>query len=387
MWAEVPFFGEGAVATVMLSVVLASAVIGRGAAVVPVASAADTARAVADAIGSFFDSIAQVHFGDLAFALALFGAYLVLRALATYNACRAAYPQEHIQFRRIWGAYVAAFGLNGVVPAGGGSIVQLVLSKRSIANSRYTAVVVALSVVLVFDTVACAATLAYAFSNPLFPSPGDFVNLNSFDLAFLAGHFPLVLFVVTAAVVLGLTVYGWASRRYASLREDVWRGTAILRQRRRYVIGMCVPQAGAYGLRLGSYWLMLDAFGVGGSLANAMLVLAAQYIASIVPFTPGGLGATQALLVVIFASAASTDTVAAYSVGQQFALVAFTLLLAFISIATIFRYRSFRALLTDARATHAAEIAEERRAERPAPVAVEPALEAPVLPAPEHPSV
>jgi len=359
------------------TVILGSAVAG------PLGSIADTARVVASAIGSFLNSLADVGFGDLALALLLFGVYLVLRALATYNACRAAYPDAPIQYRRIWGAYVAAFGLNGVVPAGGGSIVQLVLSKHSIPHSRYPAVVVALSVVLVFDTVACVATLAYAFTQPAFPSPGDFVNLDSFDLAFLAGHFSLVLFALTASAVLVLAVYGWASSRYATFRADVRRGTAILRQRRRYVIGMCLPQGGAYALRVGSYWLMLDAFGIGGSLRGALLVLSAQYIASIVPFTPGGLGATQALLVVIFAGAASSSTVAAYSVGQQLALVAFTLLLAFISIVTIFRYRSFGDLLRDTRATHLAERAAERDAgDRDDVVVPEPPVPVPEPPLP-----
>ncbi len=369
----------------MLCGVLPSALIAPAPGLGPLASVGDTVSAVSAAIASFFDSLAQVHFGDLALALALFGAYLVMRALASYNACCAAYPEERIQYRRIWGAYVAAFGLNGVVPAGGGSIVQLVLSKHSIPRSRYMAVTVALSVVLVFDTVACVATLAYAFTQPAFPRPGEFVDLNSFDLAFFAAHVGLVLFILTAGAVLGLWAYAWASRRYATFREDLMRGTAILRQRRRYVTGMCVPQAAAYGLRVGSYWLMLDAFGVGGSLSNALLVVAAQYIASIVPFTPGGLGATQALLVVIFASAASGSTVAAYSVGQQLAIVAFTLILAFVSIATIFRYRSFRALLSDARATHATERAAERVAAWPAEPVVERPVASPV-PGPEHPS-
>jgi len=258
-----------------------------------------------------------------------------------------------------------------------------VLSKRSIAHSGYTAVTVALSVVPVFDSVACVATLAYAFTQPIFPSPNDFVNLNSFDLAFFAGHFSVVIFVLTALSVSGLVAYGWASSRYASFREDLRRGTAILRQRRRYVIGMCLPQGGAYVLRVGAYWLMLDAFGVGGSLRNALLVLAAQYIASIVPFTPGGLGATQALLVVIFAGAASSSTVAAYSVGQQLAIVAFTLALAFISIATIFRYRSFGALLRDARATHASERAAEKAAAWAAELVGDPRADA-TEPLPDH---
>jgi hypothetical protein len=93
-----------------------------------------------------------------------------------------------------------------------------------------------------------------------------------------------------------------------------------------------------------------------------VLVLAAQIIAAIVPFTPGGAGAVQALLVVIFAGAASTTQVAAFSVGQQIAFVALTLTLGFGAMVLIFRYRSFRALLRDTRATHAADLAAEQAA-------------------------
>jgi hypothetical protein len=47
------------------------------------------------------------------------------------------------------------------------------------------------------------------------------------------------------------------------------------------------------------------------------------------PFTPGGAGAQQALLVYVFRGAASKTTVLAYSVGQQIALAAFNVALAF----------------------------------------------------------
>jgi glycosyltransferase 2 family protein len=326
----------------------------------PIGSVADTVRAFTDAAGSFFDSLAQVRPGDLALALLVFCVYLVLRARASFNACRAAYPDAPIEFRRIWGAYIAAFGLNGIVPAGGGSVVQLVLTKASIPRSRYSTITVALCVVLVFDTFACAAIIAYAFTQSVFPRPADFVDLNSFDISFFAGHIGLVLFIITAMAAAALCAYAWASVRYARFRDDLRQGTAILHQRRRYLLGMCVPQGGAYACRIGSYWLMLEAFRIGATLRNALLMLAAQIIAAIVPFTPGGAGAVQALLVVVFAGAASATTVAAFSVGQQIAYLALTLALAFGAMVVVFRYRSFRALLRDTRATHAADLAAER---------------------------
>jgi len=64
-----------------------------------------------------------------------------------------------------------------------------------------------------------------------------------------------------------------------------------------------------------------------------------------VPFTPGGAGVQQALLVKVFAGEADSATVAAYSVGQQIALAAFTFALGLASLVVVFRFRSFREVL------------------------------------------
>ena len=49
-------------------------------------------------------------------ALVLFTCYLTLRARASFNILRAAYPTERIRFQRIWGAYFAGYGFNAVIP-------------------------------------------------------------------------------------------------------------------------------------------------------------------------------------------------------------------------------------------------------------------------------
>jgi hypothetical protein len=88
--------------------------------------------------------------------------------------------------------------------------------------------------------------------------------------------------------------------------------------------------------------MLLDAFNVGGSLHNALLVLGVNAVAALVPFTPGGAGVQQALLVKVFAGTATSATVAAYSVGQQIAIGAWTLLVGFLALFFIFRIRSFK---------------------------------------------
>ena len=81
------------------------------------ASILDGAGTFFDAVGSFFDSLASVDFAcRCCSGWSLFVAYLSLRAQALHNTLRAAYPGEPIPYRRIWGAYIAAYGFNNVVP-------------------------------------------------------------------------------------------------------------------------------------------------------------------------------------------------------------------------------------------------------------------------------
>jgi hypothetical protein len=70
------------------------------------------------------------------------------------------------------------------------------------------------------------------------------------------------------------------------------------------------------------------------------------------PFTPGGAGVQQALLLTIFAHNAATP---AFSVGQQIATAALSSALGFAALVLIFRFSSFREVMTRAR--------EHRRAE------------------------
>jgi hypothetical protein len=71
-----------------------------------------------------------------------------------------------------------------------------------------------------------------------------------------------------------------------------------------------------------------------------------------VPFTPGGAGVQQALLVQVFGSGA---VVAAYSVGQQIAIAALTFALGLASVIWIFRFRSFKEVIAAGREHRDAE--------------------------------
>jgi uncharacterized membrane protein YbhN (UPF0104 family) len=323
--------------------------------VVPVASIGSSVSAFLDAAGSFFSSLGQVGFGSLAIGLASFLVYLTLRSRAFFHTLRAAYPGERIAFRRVWGAYVAAYGFNNVVPARGGDVIKLFLIKSSIPNATYPAVGAAIFVEAVFDAIMAVFILTFAFTQGVFPKPPDFSKLPAFDLQFFASHPRFLLFVLTALGVGVLVGFALLSARVRAFWARVRQGVVILSDRDRYLREVFAWQFVGWLFRFLAFWMLLDAFNVGGSVRNALLVLGVNAVAAVVPFTPGGAGVQQALLVKVFAGSATSATVAAYSVGQQIAIGAWTLLVGFLALVVIFRIRSFGEAIRLGRESRAAE--------------------------------
>jgi uncharacterized protein (TIRG00374 family) len=313
-------------------------------------------------VTSFFSSLAEVHWLSLLIGLVFFGIYLTIRARAYFHVLRAAYPGERFQFRRIWGAYVAAYGFNNVIPARGGDIMKLFLVKTSVPTSSYPAIASSFFVEAVFDGTMAIPVLIFAFTQGVFPKPPDFSSLGAFDLSFFASHFGFTLFVITALAILVLVGFAVLSRRVKAFWARVKQGVTILFDRRRYFREVWLVQFVGWLFRFAAFWMLLDAFGVGGSVRNVLLVLAINVIAALLPFTPGGAGVQQALLINVFTGVAASATVAAYSVGQQIAIAAFSLALGFSAIVFIFRFRSFKAVIAAGREHRAAEEAAAKAA-------------------------
>lgn len=310
-----------------------------------------------DAVGQFFAHLAAVSWPSLILGLAFFGLSLTLRSRGYFNTLRAAYPDQRIAWRRIWAAYVSGFGISSVIPAKAGNVAKLFLTKSSVRDSSYSTVAASFVVEPIFETSVGVLILIYAFTQGVFPKPPDFSKLGAFDLSYWASHPRFALFMLTVLAVVFLVAFALLSTRVKSFIARVRQGVTVLRDRPRYLREVAAWQLAGWVLKLVAFWLLLDAFGVGGSLRNVLLVLGVNAVSSFVPFTPGGAGVQQALLVKVFAGTASGATVAAYSVGQQIALAAFSFGLALIALATVFRLRSVKDLLRQARAEQAAELA------------------------------
>jgi uncharacterized membrane protein YbhN (UPF0104 family) len=308
-----------------------------------------------DAAGQFFSNLADIRWGALALGLLCFGTYLTIRSRAFYNVLRAAYPTEKIAFKRIWGAYIAAYGFNNVVPARGGDVIKAFLVKSSIPNSTYPAIAAAFFVEAGFDASMGVFILTFAFTQGVFPKPPDFSKLHAFDLSFFASHPRFLLFVITALAILGLAAFALLSTKVKAFWARVRQGLTIIFDRRRYFMEVWLVQFCGWLFRFTAFWFLLDAFHIGGSVKNVLLVLGVNAVAAVVPFTPGGAGVQQAFLVKVFAGTATGATVAAYSVGQQIAIAAFSLAVGFFALVTIFRFRSFKEVIAAGKASREAE--------------------------------
>ena len=329
--------------------------------ILPVASTSigDSLTSFFDAVGQFFTDIAAVHWPALLLGLLFFGLNLTLRSRAFFNSLRAAYPSVYFQFRRIWGAYFAAVGFNNLVPARGGDIIKLFLTRSSIPGSRYPTVGAAFFVESIFDAAVGIFVLIFAFTQGVFPKPPDFSKLSSFDISYLAEHFGLTLFLITLLAVLGLTAFALLSPRVQAFWVRVRQGLTILSDRPRYLREVVSLQALGWLSRFAAFWFLLEAFRIGGSVKNVLLVFGINQVAGAVPFTPGGAGVQQALIVKVFASSGGA-VAAAYSVGQQIAIAVFTASVGLAAVVFIFRFRSFREVIDAGRASRDAEREEER---------------------------
>ena len=263
----------------------------------PTADLASSFEAFFDATTSFFEHLSDVRWTPFAIALGFLLAMQLCRAWAWRNVLRAAYPGVRISFLQLAAACLAGAGINAIVPARAGDVTKVFLVKRQIPGSSYPAVTSSFLVQSVFDTTVGLLVLLYAITQGLLPQPPDLPHIPAFEISFWAEH-PRTLLIVTGALLLALAIgvyyLGHHVRRFW---ERVRQGVAILTKPRRYLREVAAWQGAGWVCRFAAFWFFLEAFGIGGSVGSVMLVMSVQAIATIVPFTPGGAGAQQALLV------------------------------------------------------------------------------------------
>jgi len=296
------------------------------------------------AVRVFFDHLAAVGWESLGIALACHFARLLLRAVAWRNILRAAYPTVRVPRLGVLGAYLAAVGVNSIVPARGGDALRAYLIRHRIEGSSYPTIGATLIVETLFDSVVAGALLAWAIARGVLPSIHALPHLPSVDWSWPLRH-PGVSAVVGGvwlAVLVLLAVIG--ARRVRAFRERVRQGFTVLADRPRFAREVLFWQAASWGLRLASVYWFLRAFGLPATVHNALLVLVVQSLSTLFPFTPGGAGTQQGLIVYVFGktSKLSRTAVLSFSVGMQFAVTALNVLLGFAAILLMLRTLRWR---------------------------------------------
>ena len=316
-----------------------------------------------DAADIFFQNLAAIDLAALGIALGFYLAHLLARTRAWRNVLQAAYPRTKVSYARISAAYLVGAGLNSFIPARVGDAVKIFLAKRSIPRSSYPAITSSFFVQSVFDTPVGILVLIYAITQGLLPEPPELPTIPAFELSFWAENPQFLVFTITALGIAAVITFAVLARRVEEFWAKVKQGVVVLTDLGLYMRTVFLWQAIGWGLRFFALWFFLEAFGLDGSFENVLLVMSVVAVSTVLPFTPGGAGAQQALLVATL-SGGSRAAVLSYSVGQQAAIAVWTVILGFVAMLAVFRTANWRGLIRDAEEDVGEAREEAQKAER-----------------------
>jgi uncharacterized membrane protein YbhN (UPF0104 family) len=294
------------------------------------------------AVRVFFEHLAAVQWSALGVACSCHVARLAIRARAWRAIVKAAYPDARIPRRSVLGAYVAGVGVNAVTPARGGDVVKLYLLKNRVQGATYPTLASTLIVETLFDFFVASILLLWVLQRGVLPSLDVLPHLPSIDWAIAARH-PTGAAIVAGALALVLLVLAaWLSRRVVAFKRRVTQGFAILRDPGRYLRQVVAWQAAGWVLRFTAIYWFLKAFDIPATVENAFLVQVVQSLATLLPFTPGGAGTEQGLLVYIFRGEVPATDLLSFSVGMTITLVVTNLLVGSAAILLMLRTLRWR---------------------------------------------
>ena len=265
---------------------------------------------VAGWVHAVLDQLGSISLPILLLALTLHSCETLLNALAWRNILRRAYPASDVSFRLVLGAYGGGIGLNAFLPAQAGTVAMLGLYRTQLQTSTALGLVGAGVVQNAFFLIAAASITV----GLVVVRPGVF----SLQLGSLEGHAVLALIAAIVIALLGWTIL----RRFRDTWAGVREGAAILTTPRAYATDVLLVEVASYAARIAVTATFMRAYDLEVTPSSVLLILAVNAAASTFAFTPGGVGAQQALATAALRNTASSSVVAAYSLGQQLILAA-----------------------------------------------------------------
>ena len=297
-----------------------------------------------------------MKWAPLGLALGCHVVKLLLRARAWQNIVRASYPAGKLRYRTALGAYTAGVGVNSIAPARGGDVIKLYLVKHRMVDAKYPTLAATLVVETLFDFFIASAVMIWALTLGVLPAHQVYSRIPTVDWKFFLRHERATAIGLVVLLALAVVLFFWARRKVENFWARVKQGFAILRDRGRFFVGVIVPQALSWVLRLATLYFMLEAFGVSATIHNALLAQVVDSLSTLFPATPGGAGTKQGLIVYVFrGSAISTSLLLAFSVGMNIAITIVNVLLGLLAIGLMARTLSFKKLRTRAAEEQPAE--------------------------------
>lgn len=314
----------------------------------PVADFSSVTRTFFNAAGEFFANLADVQVLPLAGALIFLAAMQLARARAWRNVLAAAYPTEPLPYRPLAAAVLVGAGVNAVLPARAGDATKIFLAKQQIAGSTYTTVTSSFAVQTVFDTTAGVLVFGYALTQGILPTPPQMPRIPALDYTFWSSNPHLAVLAAAGIALAAILLLPLAARRISGFWGRVRQGAIILASPLTYLRRVAAWQGAGWLCRFAAFWLLLEAFHINGSVGNVMLVMSVQAVANIVPLTPGGAGAQQAILVATL-EGPSRLAVLSFSVGTQIVMAVWSVVLGLVALITVFGTSDWRGLIRTAR--------------------------------------
>jgi uncharacterized membrane protein YbhN (UPF0104 family) len=309
---------------------------------------------VADWIRDLFKQVRAVPAGAIVGGVALDSLQTVFAAVTWLTILRAAYPRARVPFRPVLAAYAAGVALNGFLPANIGSVVTMLMFVTLIAGATFAAVFSGFVVQKIPFTVLSVLMYVYLFATV--------TGSLSLELGFLSKHPALSAVIIVGAVVLLVLVGRYFWHHATKLRDELKSGGAILRQPRRFMVGVALPAVGSFAARLGIVAVFLAAFSIPVSFHTVAAVTGANSVSNSLSFTPGSVGVTQALNVVVLENVTSASNATAYSIAQQLIVSAWDVVFAIVLVSWVFGWSGGKQLVGESYA--AAKVKERELKQR-----------------------
>lgn len=296
---------------------------------------------------AFAGKLSGGHWGWLALALTIHAASLLVRARVWCSIVGVALPGRRVRSRPLVWAYLSGVGVNAIAPARAGDVVRLFAARRALPGARVATLVSTLIAETAFGLLLIVSLAPVAVGAGWLPPLLALPNVHALAASCLR-QLPLVAVAGLGAVGVLAVVWHVAASHVAEAIGQLVAGLRILRAPATFARLVAAPQLADWILRGAVAYALLAAFSIHPSVRAAVLVLVVDSVATAVPFTPSGVGAQQALLLLALAGAGSTAQILAFSVGAQVAITIANVLLGMCALQRSFGHVRLRRIVATA---------------------------------------